>query len=310
MSASRSSKDDKSSSALTKIILALIGIIPTIALAYIGYLQVIVPMEKAASITQTAEERDWVRLQTEEAKAASKTAAATQTQEAIPATATSEPSEPDDQDTPSDADPSPTSIMPADWQPGDDWVASCIQGQLWEVYKARAEQFGNGCWDLVNWGIQAEGGALIVQQDETRDGNVIGVHTPILSPAEISFTVQVDVLEASSGQTAALLFGLLPVKQVDVRKGTFLLLFESGGSINIAIQEKGNEPELWKIEDIGEKIYAIRLLVEDEYLNIYVDDNEVAGGLSLPATDNTFMVGYSLSAGDRAYASVFDLEIR
>ncbi len=276
------SKPRLTSQNITTIIIAVIGVVGTVAVAYFAFREKTAPIELAIITTQTAEAK-----QTLSSNAF------------IPTVSISAPDIP------------PTEIFPTStFLPEQGFSTNCINSTDWTPSpKSSLFSNENNCWDLTSNGIAVQDGKLFfaIQNSVEQRG---AIYTPIPKEGTISFNVRIDTF--LSGQTNGnLAFGVGTVDNW-LSKGKFVFFRATDSGYYIVyggeITEVGkNTIDAYEIGSDIVVTYEFKNLVFD----IYVDNTKIVSDIPISASrPQVFWIGYRLLPNSKlvAYVSDFRLE--
>jgi len=276
------SKPRLTSQNMTTIIIAVIGVVGTVAVAYFAFREKTAPIELAIITTQTAEAKQTLLSNA-----------------FIPTVSVSTPDIP------------PTEILPTStFSPEQGFSTNCINSTDWTPSpKSSLFSNENNCWDLSSNGIAVQDGKLFfaIQNSVEQRG---AIYTPIPKEGTISFNVRIDTF--LSGQTNGnLAFGVGTVDNW-LSKGKFVFFRATDSGYYIVyggeITEVGkNTIDAYKIGSDIVVTYEFKNLVFD----IYVDNIKIVSDIPISASrPQVFWIGYRLFPNSKlvAYVSDFRLE--
>ncbi|CAG1014828.1 hypothetical protein ANAEL_05092 [Anaerolineales bacterium] len=255
------SKRQLTSQNITTIIIAIIGMIGSVLVAYFAFRGNTAPIELAINATQTAEAKQNL------SKATLTTIVSTNTPTISP-TATLQTS-------------TPTLL------PEYDFSTNCINASIW-IPSPNSSKFtrDNNCWDLSSIGIAAQEGKLFfaIQNSAEQRG---AIYTPIPKEGTISFNVRIDTF--ISGQTNGnLAFGVSTADNW-LSKGKFVFFRATNSGYYIVYG--GEVAEVGKITidayETGSDVlvtYEFKNLVFD----IYVNNTKIVPDIPISSSQQVF----------------------
>lgn len=277
------SKPRLTSQNITTIIIAVIGMVGTVSVAYFAFREKTAPIELAISTTQTAEAKQALLSNT-----------------LVPTISASIPTIP------------PTEILPtftSTFLPEQSFSTNCINATDWTPSpKSSSFSNENNCWDLSSNGIAARDGKLFfaIQNSAEQRG---AIYTSIPKEGTISFNVRIDTFV--SGQTNGnLAFGVGTADNW-LSKGKFVFFRATDSGYYIVyggeITEVGkNTIDAYNIGSDVVVAYEFKNLVFD----IYVNNTKVVADIPVSSSPQVFWIGYRLPPNSKliAYVSDFRLE--
>ena len=268
---------------ITTIIVAVIGVLGSVLVAYFSLREHTAPIELAISATQTAEAKQILLSNTLAPTVSFKASAS-----------------------------APTEILPTStstFLPEQNFSTNCINAADWTPYtKIVSYAQVNNCWDLTKSGIAAEDGKLsfVVQNDIPQSGSL---YMPIPKEGSVRFTVKIDTFV--SGETNGnLAFGVGTVNGW-LTQGDFLFLRATNLGYYIVY---GNS-----IVTVGKRTIdsyqlgsdvVVAFQFSDLAFDIYVNNSKIVSDIPLSAlSSQVFWIGYRLTANSKLVASVSDFDV-
>ncbi len=275
----------------TKIILAVIGLISAIGVAYLGYRQVTDPLRISANLTQTAITNNPI-------------VSPTQTDTTIPTeiiVPTLEPS----------VAPTPEIILTPTPQPL--ISPECLFAEIWD-YTPRKTIPTDGCWKVKEFipttnGIQM--GIITVPNSGEQQR---GFYVLLKGDADLQFIIKINAFESQTispdkTKRSNIAFGIVEGSPFNYYNGIYVYYYASKA-------EAGRyDIQLTKEQDVSyngalntDREQKIRFLLQGNRLTVYIDD--VAKNIyTLTFDQNAFYFGYRLFENTELSASVSNLTI-
>lgn len=220
-----SQKSDKPDANITAarigIIAAILTLVGTVATAVFGYLSIRAPLELSIQTTQTAEAR-------------------TLTLSPITKPSTNLPQSPATSQTfpPTSAPPlSITQTSPT--KQTSDFSQDCIDDKSWTPYVTEVTlkpATKNNCWQMLNIGLVASSGSLLISQQVTRPVGVYGIVTNVPETSIVEFDIKVENMSNALFK-AGIISGTSPDKKLE----GVLLSMEDDGFLHIVRLENNKE---------------------------------------------------------------------
>lgn len=276
------SKPRLTSQNITTIIIAIIGVVGTVAVAYFAFREKTAPIELAIITTQTAEAKQTLLSNA-----------------FTPTVSVSTPDIP------------PTEFFPTStFLPEQGFSTNCINSTDWTPSpKSSLFSNENNCWDLSSNGIAVQDGKLFfaIQNSVEQRG---AIYTPIPKEGTISFNVRIDTF--LSGQTNGnLAFGVGTVDNW-LSKGKFVFFRATDSGYYIVYGSEITEVGKNTIDayEIGSDIvvtYEFKNLAFD----IYVDNTKIVSDIPISASrPQVFWIGYRLLPNSKLVAYVSDFRLK
>ena len=286
-----------SSKDTTTVLIAIIGLLGTLATVYFGFLGNIAPVKETIKATQTAEAR-LVPL--------------------VPALDTFTPS-PQIAVIPTSTENislAPTNTL----ESKKDFGTSCIYSGVWTPYKGEAYQKDDkGCWQLLGFGFYAQDGELLLSVENNDFATQKGIYATIPQKARIEFDIQVNKIETPSDQKASISFGIIQASPVDPTNGKYLVYDFIGKSqqpdlLNIILRESSEKGTSDTVESNKLRISAghnqVVMVIDGVRFQLYIDGNPVGDTITLSFNERCFWIGYSLPANSKLFASISNFSIQ
>lgn len=192
----------------------------------------------------------------------------------------------------------------------------CINSTTWTPdYGDFQSKDKNGCWQLLDLGISAQNGGLLLFLRQPEKDLSHGIFTPIPQNVVIEFTFQVNELEtSSSARNTDIVFGIVPANEPDPFKGLVFLLdvqSKQQNPIFLKLDEPNQEPKLLRSQyDFG-KEYKVKLDIEELIFNAIINgDNKIINTRSIPFADRAFWIGYTVPNGGTLSALISHITIQ
>ena len=272
------SKQQLSSQNKTSIIVAIVGVIGSITVAYFAFLGDKTPVELSIGATQTAE--------------SNKTLA--------PSIFTSTPEK------------TSTEILPTSTStiiPQQNFSTNCINATDWTPSPENTSfKKENNCWNLSSSGIAAQNGELFfaVQNDIPQTSSL---YMPIPKEGIIKFNVNVDTF-ASGGTNGNLVFG---VGTVDgwLTEGEFVFFRATNSGYYIVYGNSVIDVGKRTINnyELGSDV-VVTFQFNNLVFDIYIDNTKIVSNIPLPSSNpQVFWIGYRLQEDSKFVASVSEFRV-
>jgi|GEM_PF-2652266 len=210
------------------IIAAVLTLIGTVATAIFSYMSIRAPIELSIQATQTAEARTLTLFPITKP----------------PASLTSFP--PINQILAPTSSPSLSLTQASPTEQTSDFSQDCINNMIWMPYITEVTLMPtakNNCWQMLNIGLVASKGSLLISQQITRPIGVYGIITKISETSIVEFDIKVENISKALFK-AGVVSGTSPDKKLE----GVLLIIENDGFLHIARLENNKESPLISYE--------------------------------------------------------------
>lgn len=286
-----SSSSEKGNSQWGTIIVAVIGLLGTLATVYFGFLSNTRPLEIAIYTTQTAEANLRVSpsavVHTPSVSLVTATPLQTVTMTTVPDSVISEYG----------------------------FDNNCISINSWTPYKGEVYPIENGCWKLLDLGFYVQNSTLLIAVENNKSGFQHGIYTSIPLNARIDFKIQVEKVETLFDQPAKITFGVIQSDPLDLESGKYLTYQFNGISQPDFLSIKlGDSPDFGQF--IADKLYIggsqnrVSILLDGLNLQVFLDGNQIGDMLTIPFENRSFWIGFNIPMGSELFAKISEFAIQ